>query len=96
MVARLALDGARCRVETLCVAHPAAPPSPYDREEFIVLKSSLKYAKRVIRMTSMLRSGTVQWGSYKMGLRPGQMAVLAAGGGFVFCDEATEDMAFPE
>ncbi|WP_379719410.1 hypothetical protein [Massilia jejuensis] len=47
-------------------------------------------------MTSMLRSGTVRWSSYKMGLRPGQMAVLAAGGGFVFCDEATEDMAFPE
>ncbi|MFC5511139.1 hypothetical protein ACFPOU_08360 [Massilia jejuensis] len=61
-----------------------------------MLKSSLKYAKRVIRMTSMLRSGTVRWSSYKMGLRPGQMAVLAAGGGFVFCDEATEDMAFPE
>jgi len=44
----------------------------------------------------MLRSGRVQWSSYKMGLRPGQMAVLAASGGFVFCDEATEEMAFPE
>lgn len=71
-------------------------PSPYDSKEFTVLKSSLKYAKRVIRMTSMLCRGTVQWPSYKMGLRPGQMAVLATGGGFVFCEEATEDMAFPE
>lgn len=61
-----------------------------------MLKPSIKYVKRVIRMTSMLCTGTVQWSSYKMGLRPGQMAVLAAGGGFVFCDEATEDMAFPE
>lgn len=78
------------------MALPVRPATTHEREEPIVLKSSIKYAKRVIRMTSMLRSGTVQWGSYKMGLRPGQMAVLAAGGGFVFCDEATEDMAFPE
>lgn len=61
-----------------------------------MLKSSIKYAKRVIRMTSMLRNGTLMWSSYKMGLRPRQMAVLAAGGGFIFCDEATEDMAFPD
>jgi len=61
-----------------------------------VLKPSIKYAKRVIRMSAMLLSGTVQWRSYVMALRPCQMAVLAAGGGFVFCDEATEDMAFPE
>lgn len=61
-----------------------------------MLKSSIKYAKRVIRMTSMLRSGTVQWGSYKMALRAGQVTVLAAGGSSVFCDESTEDMAFPK
>jgi len=61
-----------------------------------VLKSSLKYAKRVTRMTSMLMRGTVRWSGFKMGMRPGQIAVLAASGGFVFCDEATEDMMFSD
>lgn len=67
----------------------------HKREE-PVLKSSINYAKRLIRMTSLLCRGSVHWHSFKMGLRPRQIAVLAAGGGFVFCEEATEEMAFPE
>lgn len=54
----------------------------------------VRYGKRVARMTRMLAKGTVDWSAFKMGLRPGQIAVLASAGGFVFCDEETEEMAF--
>lgn len=36
-------------------------------------------------MTTFWADGTVGWSSYKMGLRPNQIAVLASNGGFVFC-----------
>lgn len=51
-----------------------------------MLNAALKYAKRVARMTALLSDGTVEWTSYKMGLRPNQMVVLASSGGFVFCN----------
>jgi hypothetical protein len=42
----------------------------------------------------MLAKGQIVWLSYKMALRPGQISVLAAGGGLVFCEQETEDMFF--
>ena len=60
-----------------------------------MLKSTLKYARRLTRMTSLLAHGTVHWVSFKMAMRPGQIAVLAAKGGFVFCDAVTDDNALP-
>jgi hypothetical protein len=59
-----------------------------------VLYTAVKYGKRVARMTSMLAKGQIVWLSYKMALRPGQISVLAAGGGLVFCEQETEDMFF--
>jgi hypothetical protein len=59
-----------------------------------MLYEVLKYGRRVIRMTSLLATGKVQWISYKMSLRPGQISVLAIGGGMIFCDEETEALFF--
>ena len=53
--------------------------------EKIMFNSAALYAKRVARMTTFWADGTVGWSSYKMGLRPNQIAVLASNGGFVFC-----------
>jgi hypothetical protein len=58
------------------------------------LDETVKYAKRVIRMTILLVQGKVVWNSYKMALRPGRISVLAVGGGMFFCDQETEDMFF--
>lgn len=59
-----------------------------------MLYAIVKYGKRVIRMTDLLLTGKILWISYKMGLRPGQISVLAVGGGMLFCDQETEDMFF--
>lgn len=59
-----------------------------------MLYETAKYGRRVIRMTAMLLKGQVMWISYKMALRPGQISVLATGGGMVFCDQETENMFF--
>ena len=50
-----------------------------------MFNSAALYAKRVARMTTFWADGTIGWTSYKMGLRPNQIAVLASNGGFVFC-----------
>ena len=59
-----------------------------------MLYAIVKYGKRVIRMTDLLLTGKIPWISYKTGLRPGQIYVLAVGGGMLFCDQETEDMFF--
>lgn len=45
-------------------------------------------------MTGLLATGKILWISFKMGLRPGQISILAVGGGMFFCDQETEDMFF--
>lgn len=59
-----------------------------------MLNTTAKYGKRLIRMTTLLAKRQVRWIDYKMALRPGQVSVLAAGGGMLFCDQETEDMFF--
>ena len=59
-----------------------------------MLDATVKYGKRLIRMTSLLATRQVRWTDFKMSLRPGQVAVLDAAGGMLFCDEETEDMFF--
>jgi hypothetical protein len=56
--------------------------------------ATLKYCRRVIRMTTLLAKGKIQWISYKMALRPRQIAVLAPGGAMLFCDQEDEDGFF--
>lgn len=56
--------------------------------------ATLKYCRRVIRMTTLLAKGKIQWISYKMPLRPGRITVLARGGGMLFCEQEHEDMFF--
>jgi hypothetical protein len=65
----------------------------YSLSDEIMFSSVTKYAKRVARMTTLWTDGTVGWGSYKMGLRPNQIAVLTASGGFVFCSMSPEHAA---
>jgi len=59
-----------------------------------MLDTTVRYGQRVIRMTTLLAKGKVQWISYKMALRPRQIAVLAPGGGMLFCDQEVEDGFF--
>jgi len=59
-----------------------------------MLNATVKYGRRVIRMTGLLATGKILWISFKMGLRPGQISILAVGGGMFFCDQETEDMFF--
>lgn len=59
-----------------------------------MLDATVRYVRRVIRMTILLARGKVQWISYKMALRPGQITVLAPGGGMLFCEQEHEDMFF--
>lgn len=59
-----------------------------------MLDATVKYGKRLIRMTNLLATRQVRWTDYKMALRPGQVSVMAAAGGMLFCDQETEDMFF--
>lgn len=54
------------------------------------------YAKRLVRITAFLVRGTVDWNNLKLSLRPGQVSVLDTKNRMVFCDAATERMAFHE
>lgn len=59
-----------------------------------MIYATIKYGRRVIRMTIFLAKGKVSWISYKIALRPGQITVLAPGGGMLFCDQEVEDRFF--
>jgi hypothetical protein len=59
-----------------------------------MLDTTVRYGQRVIRMTTLLAKGKIQWISYKMPLRPGRITVLARGGGMLFCEQEHEDMFF--
>lgn len=57
---------------------------------------SARYGRRMLRTVGMVATRTVPLSSFRLALRPRQVALPACGLGMVFYDRDTERMAFGE